>query len=150
MSACTSFSTHGENFITGYAILITIWTVAAIKLGCIIIFKWVYWWLAEYFNKLKLQTITQIELHDRLTQKMHLLQFVNYYASIIYAAFLQGMSAGSPGGYHHHFGFRQEEDYEDGSDALNDATQYASHVGPVRTLLPSKVFRSASSPVVIC
>ncbi|XP_046402901.1 uncharacterized protein LOC124168679 [Ischnura elegans] len=70
---------------------------------------------------------------------MHLLQFVNYYASIIYAAFLKGMSAGSPAGYDHHFGFRQEEDYEDGSDAFNDATQYAGQVELVRTLLPSKL-----------
>ncbi|XP_046403461.1 uncharacterized protein LOC124169039 [Ischnura elegans] len=70
---------------------------------------------------------------------MHLLQLVNYYASIIYAAFLKGMSVGSPGGYDHLFGFHHEEDYEAGTDTSIEAKKYAIRVEPVRTLLTSKL-----------
>ncbi|XP_046403456.1 uncharacterized protein LOC124169036 isoform X2 [Ischnura elegans] len=70
---------------------------------------------------------------------MHLLQFVNYFASIIYATFLKGMPVGSPEGYDHLFGSRHEEDYESGSDPLNEAMKCASRVEPVRTSLSSNI-----------
>ncbi|XP_046406135.1 uncharacterized protein LOC124171035 [Ischnura elegans] len=70
---------------------------------------------------------------------MYLLQFVNYYVSMIYAAFLKGMSVGSPEGYDHLFGFSHEKDYEAGSDAVNEAMEYSCHVEPVRASLPSKL-----------
>ncbi|XP_046403458.1 uncharacterized protein LOC124169038 isoform X1 [Ischnura elegans] len=95
-------------------------------------------WLAEYLTELKLKT-TQIEFLDSLTQKMHLLQFVNYFASIIYAAFLKGMVVGSPGGYDHLFGSRHEEDYEGGSDVFNEAMKCAQRVEPVKTASTSKI-----------
>ena len=40
---------------------------------------------------------TQSEYDDSLTLKLYLLQFVNFYSSIFYIAFIQGTTAGLPG-----------------------------------------------------
>lgn len=52
---------------------------------------------------------TQTEFDESLTIKIYLFQFVNYYTSIIYIAFLKGKNVGYPGKYLRVFGFRQEE-----------------------------------------
>ncbi|XP_071441866.1 anoctamin-1-like [Hetaerina americana] len=108
MSVLAALSVYGENVITSYAILFTVCTAATINLGCIMVFNWIYGWLAEYLTELELQR-TQTEFDDSLTLKIYLLQFVNYYASIFYIAFLKGKSVGYPGKYNRLFGFRQEE-----------------------------------------
>lgn len=40
---------------------------------------------------------TQSEYDNSLTLKLYLLQFVNFYSSIFYIAFIQGTTAGLPG-----------------------------------------------------
>lgn len=40
---------------------------------------------------------TQSEYDDSLTLKLYLLQFVNFYSSIFYIAFIQGTTAAIPG-----------------------------------------------------
>ena len=52
---------------------------------------------------------TQSEHDNSLTIKLYLLQFVNYYSSIIYIAFFKGRFVGRPGSYNTLFNARQEE-----------------------------------------
>lgn len=52
---------------------------------------------------------TQTEFDDSLTLKIYLFQFVNYYTSIFYIAFLKGKFVGYPAKYNRVFGWRQEE-----------------------------------------
>lgn len=108
MSVLTALSVYGNPMVTSYAILFTTATAATINLFCIILFNWLYVWLAEYLTELELLR-TQTEFDDSLTLKIYLLEFVNYYASIFYIAFFKGKFIGYPGNYNRFFGFRQEE-----------------------------------------
>ncbi|XP_017877213.1 anoctamin-1 isoform X2 [Ceratina calcarata] len=108
MSVLTALSVYGHPMITSYAILFTTATAASINLCCIIIFNWVYVWLAEYLTEVELLR-TQTEFDDSLTLKIYLLEFVNYYASIFYIAFFKGKFVGYPGNYKRFFEYRQEE-----------------------------------------
>ncbi|GJQ69772.1 hypothetical protein Trydic_g22331 [Trypoxylus dichotomus] len=93
---------------TSSAILFTSTTAACINLGCIVVFNWIYSFIAEYLTELELHR-TQTEFDDSLTLKIYLLQFINYYASIFYIAFFKGKFVGSPKQYNRFFGYRQEE-----------------------------------------
>ncbi|XP_017761030.1 PREDICTED: anoctamin-1 isoform X1 [Eufriesea mexicana] len=108
MSVLTALSVYGHPMVTSYAILFTTATAASINLCCIIIFNWVYVWLAEYLTEIELLR-TQTEFDDSLTLKIYLLEFVNYYASIFYIAFFKGKFVGYPGNYNRFFKYRQEE-----------------------------------------
>ncbi|KAK3096553.1 hypothetical protein FSP39_001223 [Pinctada imbricata] len=52
---------------------------------------------------------TQKDYDDSITLKLFALQFVNYYSSIFYIAFIKGRIVGRPGNYNTFFGARQEE-----------------------------------------
>jgi anoctamin-1 len=67
-----------------------------------------YEWLAEKLTEMELLR-TQTEFDDSLTLKIYLFQFVNYYTSIFYIAFLKGKFVGYPAKYNLIFGWRQEE-----------------------------------------
>lgn len=108
MSVLTALSVYGHPMVTSYAILFTTATAASINLCCIIVFNWVYVWLAEYLTEIELLR-TQTEFDDSLTLKIYLLEFVNYYASIFYIAFFKGKFVGYPGNYKRFFNYRQEE-----------------------------------------
>ncbi|XP_078050290.1 anoctamin 1 isoform X1 [Augochlora pura] len=108
MSVLTALSVYGQPMVTSYAILFTTATAASINLCCIIVFNWIYVWLAEYLTEIELLR-TQTEFDDSLTLKIYLLEFVNYYASIFYIAFFKGKFVGYPGGYNRFFDYRQEE-----------------------------------------
>lgn len=58
MSVLTALSFHGHSMVTSYAILFTTATAASINLCCIILFNWVYVWLAEY--------LTEVKFHENL------------------------------------------------------------------------------------
>lgn len=47
---------------------------------------------------------THLEYENRLTMKMFLFQFVNYYSSCFYVAFFKGKFVGYPGDYSYMFG----------------------------------------------
>lgn len=49
---------------------------------------------------------THVEYENKLTMKMFLFQFVNYYSSCFYVAFFKGKFVGYPGGYLYMFGPR--------------------------------------------
>ncbi|KAB7498085.1 Anoctamin-1, partial [Armadillidium nasatum] len=108
MSVLAALSLHGNDVVTSYAIIFTSATAALINLVCIMIFNQVYARVAEYLTELELQR-TQTEFDDSLTLKIYLLQFINYYASIFYIAFVKGKLVGYPGDYNRVFGSRQEE-----------------------------------------
>lgn len=67
-----------------------------------------YDWLAVKLTEMELPR-TQTEFDDSLTLKIYLFQFVNYYTSIFYIAFLKGKFVGYPAKYNLIFGWRQEE-----------------------------------------
>jgi hypothetical protein len=54
---------------------------------------------------------TQSEFEARVTFKLYILQFVNYYSALFYIAFFKGRFTGRPGAYNTFFGARQEEVY---------------------------------------
>lgn len=47
---------------------------------------------------------THLEYENRLTTKMFMFQFVNYYSSCFYVAFFKGKFVGYPGDYSYMFG----------------------------------------------
>lgn len=47
---------------------------------------------------------THLEYENKLTVKMFLFQFVNYYSSCFYVAFFKGKFVGYPGSYEYMFG----------------------------------------------
>lgn len=52
---------------------------------------------------------TRSEYDDSLTIKNYVFQFINYYSSLFYIAFLKGKFIGYPAKYNRILGFRQEE-----------------------------------------
>lgn len=83
-------------------------TAAIINLVLITILNLVYDNLATYLTEMELLR-TQTEFDESLTLKIYLFQFVNYYSSIFYIAFLKGKFVGYPSKYNRVFGLRQEE-----------------------------------------
>ncbi|KAG7214025.1 hypothetical protein KM043_001395 [Ampulex compressa] len=73
MSVLTALSVYGHPMVTSYAILFTTATAACINLCCIVLFNWVYVWLAEYLTEIELLR-TQTEFDDSLTLKIYLLE----------------------------------------------------------------------------
>lgn len=72
---------------------------------CIIVLNYFYDWLAVHLTEMEMLR-TQTEFDDSLTLKIYIFQFVNYYASIFYVAFLKGKFVGYPKKYNLIFGYR--------------------------------------------
>ena len=83
-------------------------TGAAINLVLILVFNYIYKFLAIWLTGKELHR-TQAEFDDALTLKIYLFQFVNYYASIFYIAFVKGKFVGTPNEYTRLMSWRQEE-----------------------------------------
>ncbi|XP_078330446.1 anoctamin-1-like isoform X5 [Crassostrea virginica] len=90
------------------ASLVTTVTAACINLLIIVILNFIYNRLAFWLTDMECLR-TQKEYDDSITLKLFSLQFVNYYSSIIYIAFVKGRMVGRPGKYATLFGGRQEE-----------------------------------------
>uniref|UniRef100_A0A5K3FBR5 Anoctamin n=1 Tax=Mesocestoides corti TaxID=53468 RepID=A0A5K3FBR5_MESCO len=82
--------------ISSVAGMITTITSSCINLVCIFILKMVYDRVAVIMTNIE-DHRTQSEYNDSLTLKLYLLQFVNFYSSIFYIAFIQGTTAAIPG-----------------------------------------------------
>ncbi|XP_015606039.1 anoctamin-5 [Cephus cinctus] len=109
MSMITSNSLFGREVdSTSYKMFALPAIAAAINLVCILILNYVYDWLAVYLTEMEFLR-TQTEFDDSLTLKIYLFQFINYYASIFYVAFLKGKFVGYPKKYNRILGYRQEE-----------------------------------------
>ncbi|KAL3266179.1 hypothetical protein HHI36_010363 [Cryptolaemus montrouzieri] len=101
-----------SEIIYSYSIHYTIYTVpviaACVNLICIQLLSFLYEKLAHKLTEMEIHR-TQTEYDDSHTLKSYLFQFVNYYSSIFYIAFLKGKFVGYPAKYNRIFGFRQEE-----------------------------------------
>uniref|UniRef100_A0A1I8H5H1 Anoctamin n=1 Tax=Macrostomum lignano TaxID=282301 RepID=A0A1I8H5H1_9PLAT len=78
--------------------LITTGTAACINFVCILLLNQLYKRLAMWLTKLE-RPRTETDFEDSYTIKMYCFQFVNYYSSLFYIAFLKGSFAGRPGDY---------------------------------------------------
>jgi len=90
------------------ASMVTTATSACINLIVIFVLNFVYEFVAYKLTDWECLR-TQSEHDNSLTIKLYLLQFVNYYSSIIYIAFFKGRFVGRPGSYNTLFNARQEE-----------------------------------------
>jgi anoctamin-1 len=108
MSQLTSKNFYGDIDIMLLKILIIPVSAALLNLVVITILNYVYGYLAKFLTNLEFLR-TQTEYDESLTLKIYLFQFVNYYSSIFYIAFVKGKFVGYPSKYNQVFGLRQEE-----------------------------------------
>lgn len=110
MSTLSTKRFYGNNVDTmGYKhILLLPATTAIINLVVITILNYLYDYLAVFLTDLEYRR-TQTEYDNSLSLKIYLFQFINYYSSLFYIAFLKGKWPGTPAKYNRIFGFRQEE-----------------------------------------
>ncbi|XP_077599591.1 anoctamin-5 isoform X2 [Stigmatopora nigra] len=83
--------------------LATAVTGSCINFVIIMILNLMYDRVAIWITNLEIPK-THVEYENKLTVKMFLFQFVNYYSSIFYVAFFKGKFIGYPGGYSYMFG----------------------------------------------
>lgn len=81
---------------------------AMLDLIVILILNFLYEYLAIYLTDMEYLR-TQTEYDESFALKTYLFQFVNYYSSIFYMAYLKGKFIGYPAKYNRIFGLRQEE-----------------------------------------
>ncbi|XP_060117464.1 anoctamin-5 isoform X5 [Heteronotia binoei] len=84
-------------------------TASFLNFVIIMILNFLYERIAIWITDMEIPR-THLEYENRLTMKMFLFQFVNYYSSCFYVAFFKGKFAGFPGSYTYMFGtWRNEE-----------------------------------------
>lgn len=98
----------GDSDNISYQIVFLPATTAVLNLIIITALNYLYDYLAVYLTNMEYRR-TQTEYDESLTLKIYLFQFVNYYSSIFYIAYLKGKFVGYPAKYNRIFGFRQEE-----------------------------------------
>lgn len=108
MSLNTSRNFYGNTDTMSYKVMVLPATAAVINLVVITILNFIYNYLAIYLTDIELRR-TQQEYDESLSLKIYLFQFVNYYSSIFYIAFLKGKFVGYPAKYNRVFKLRQEE-----------------------------------------
>ncbi|EDW27656.1 GL20401 [Drosophila persimilis] len=96
-----------ENSMT-FKVMILPMTAGIIDLIVISLLDLVYSKLAVHLTNYE-YCRTQTEYDESLTIKNYVFQFVNYYSSLFYIAFLKGKFVGYPAKYNRVLGFRQEE-----------------------------------------
>uniref|UniRef100_A0AAQ4S0B6 Anoctamin n=1 Tax=Gasterosteus aculeatus aculeatus TaxID=481459 RepID=A0AAQ4S0B6_GASAC len=77
-------------------------TASCINFVIIMILNFFYERVAIWITDMEIPK-THLEYENRLTMKMFLFQFVNYYSSCFYVAFFKGKFVGSPGDYTYMF-----------------------------------------------
>lgn len=109
MSLASSESLYADK--TSFRIYVVPITAGLINLVCIVILNTIYYKLAYFLTELELHR-TQTEFEDNLALKIYLFQFINYYTSIFYIAFIKGKFVGYPAKYNKILGIRQEEVFD--------------------------------------
>ncbi|KAM3719508.1 Anoctamin-4 [Dirofilaria immitis] len=89
-----------------YANLLTFTTAAILNLVVILAMSYLYSYLALKLTNWECPR-TQLEFDNSYTFKVYLFQFINYYSSIFYIAFVKGNLSSVP--ERHYFGLRPEE-----------------------------------------
>ncbi|XP_072527052.1 anoctamin-5b isoform X1 [Salminus brasiliensis] len=85
-------------------------TASCINFVIILILNFLYEHVAIWITDMEIPK-THLEYENKLTMKMFMFQFVNYYSSCFYVAFFKGKFVGYPGNYTYMFGsnLRNEE-----------------------------------------
>ena len=81
-----------------YSSIIVASTAAALNLVLILVLNQIYSRIAYFLTELEMPR-TQTEFDNSLTLKMFILQFINYYSSLLYIAFFKGRFIGTPGDF---------------------------------------------------
>lgn len=108
MAQKASHSILGSDNSMTYKIMVLPMTAGIIDLIVISMLDYVYTSLAVYLTNME-YCRTQTEYDESLTVKNYIFQFVNYYSSLFYIAFMKGKFVGYPAKYNRILGFRQEE-----------------------------------------
>ncbi|XP_054728032.1 anoctamin-6 isoform X4 [Anastrepha obliqua] len=108
MAQKASHSILGNEDSMTYKIMVLPMTAGIIDLIVISMLDYVYTSLAVHLTNLE-YCRTQTEYDESLTVKNYVFQFVNYYSSLFYIAFVKGKFVGYPAKYNRILGFRQEE-----------------------------------------
>uniref|UniRef100_A0A8C1SLB8 Anoctamin n=1 Tax=Cyprinus carpio TaxID=7962 RepID=A0A8C1SLB8_CYPCA len=78
-------------------------TASCINFVIILILNFLYEHVAIWITDMEIPK-THLEYENKLTMKMFMFQFVNYYSSCFYVAFFKGKFVGYPGNYSYMFG----------------------------------------------
>ncbi|KAK2920126.1 anoctamin-5b isoform X2 [Channa argus] len=100
-------------------------TASCINFVIIMILNYFYERVAIWITDIEIPK-THLEYENRLTMKMFVFQFVNYYSSCFYVAFFKGKFVGFPGEYSYMFGKRsnlRNEECDPGGCLIELTTQ---------------------------
>uniref|UniRef100_A0A671LUK4 Anoctamin n=1 Tax=Sinocyclocheilus anshuiensis TaxID=1608454 RepID=A0A671LUK4_9TELE len=97
-------------------------TASCINFVIIMILNFLYEHVAIKITDMEVPK-THVEYENKLTVKMFLFQFVNYYSSCFYVAFFKGKFVGYPGDYAYMFGKWRNEECEPGGCLIELTTQ---------------------------
>ncbi|XP_064191764.1 anoctamin-5 isoform X2 [Anguilla rostrata] len=97
-------------------------TASCINFAIIMILNFMYERVAIWITDMEIPK-THLEYENRLTMKMFLFQFVNYYSSCFYVAFFKGKFVGHPGDYNYMFGKLRNEECDPGGCLIELTTQ---------------------------
>ncbi|XP_032894555.1 anoctamin-5 isoform X3 [Amblyraja radiata] len=102
--------------------MVTSVTASILNFIIIMILNYFYERVAIWITDLEIPK-THLEYENRLTMKMFLFQFVNYYSSCFYVAFFKGKFLGYPGKYNILFGSWRSEECDPGGCLIELTTQ---------------------------
>ncbi|KAM7414737.1 hypothetical protein PAMA_019510 [Pampus argenteus] len=97
-------------------------TASCINFVIIMILNLMYERVAIWITDMEIPK-THLEYENKLTVKMFLFQFVNYYSSCFYVAFFKGKLVGYPGKYMYMFGKLRNEECDPGGCLIELTTQ---------------------------
>ncbi|KAJ8272189.1 hypothetical protein COCON_G00110480 [Conger conger] len=97
-------------------------TASCINFVIIMILNFMYERVAIWITDMEIPK-THLEYENRLTTKMFLFQFANYYSSCFYVAFFKGKFVGYPGDYNYMFGKLRNEECDPGGCLIELTTQ---------------------------
>ncbi|KAG9352682.1 hypothetical protein JZ751_021096 [Albula glossodonta] len=97
-------------------------TASCINFVIIMILNFLYERVAIWITDMEIPK-THLEYENKLTMKMFLFQFVNYYSSCFYVAFFKGKFVGRPGDYNYMFGKLRNEECDPGGCLIELTTQ---------------------------
>ncbi|XP_038105895.1 anoctamin-5 isoform X2 [Culex quinquefasciatus] len=108
MSLMTTRNIYGNPDDATTKLLLFSGTTAVINLMVSTVLNYAYDYVAVYMTDIEYRR-TQSEYNESLNLKIYLFQFINYYSSIFYIAFIKGKFPGYPAKYNRILSFRQEE-----------------------------------------
>ncbi|XP_074853772.1 anoctamin-5 isoform X3 [Carettochelys insculpta] len=97
-------------------------TASCLNFVIIMILNFLYEKIAVWITDLEIPR-THLEYENRLTMKMFLFQFVNYYSSCFYVAFFKGKFVGYPGKYTYMFNHWRNEECDPAGCLIELTTQ---------------------------